>query len=57
MEQTRLGDDVYASFDGQAVWLTTSKGDIITNEVVLDEAALKALAAFLQSLHLWPRAG
>lgn len=45
-----LGDAVYASWDGFHVWLSTSNGLEITNEVALDPEVLKNLMLYLEGL-------
>jgi hypothetical protein len=50
MKNVYLGEGLYASFDGECVWLRTGHGSVTTNEVVLEQAALEQFLAFLQTL-------
>jgi hypothetical protein len=50
MEQAYLGEALYASFDGEFVWLRTSNGALTTNEVVLELAAVEKLLDFIKTL-------
>ncbi len=50
MDQAHLGEALYASFDGEFVWLRTSNGALTTNEVVLELAAVEKLLDFIKTL-------
>lgn len=45
-----LGDAVYASFDGYHIWLKTSNGISITNEIALEPGVLNLLDMFRKQL-------
>lgn len=45
-----LGDAVYASFDGYHIWLKTSNGERITNEVALEPGVLNTFDMFRRQL-------
>lgn len=45
-----LGDGVYASFDGFAIWLTTENGIVTTNRICLEPEVCQALSEFITSL-------
>jgi hypothetical protein len=45
-----LGDAVYASFDGYHIWLRTSDGSRVTNEVALEPGVLETLDMFREQL-------
>lgn len=42
-----LGDGVYATFDGWAIWLTTENGIEATNTIVLEVQVIQALEKFV----------
>lgn len=46
IEQTYLGDSVYASFDGWMIKLTTNNGYDATNVIYLDPETVRALESF-----------
>lgn len=48
---TYLGDAVYASFDGYQIWLHTSNGISITNNIALEPAVFEALLRFRKVLN------
>lgn len=41
-----IGDAVYASFDGYQIWLHTTNGITITNNIALEPAVWDALVKF-----------
>jgi hypothetical protein len=45
-----LGDGVYASFDGWHMWLRTSDGLRVTNEIALEPAVYSALVRYATRL-------
>jgi hypothetical protein len=45
-----LGDAVYASFDGFHIWLRTSNGEQVTNEIALEPGVLNTFDMFRRQL-------
>ena len=46
-----LGDAVYASFDGYQIWLHTSNGINITNNIALDPKIWDALTKYRDGIY------
>lgn len=43
-----IGDGVYAKFDGYGVWLYTSDGVTVTNEIYLEPSVFATLKNFVE---------
>lgn len=50
IERRYLGDAVYADFDGYHIWLRTSNGISITNEIGLEPTVLEAFDRYRSDL-------
>lgn len=50
IERRYLGDAVYADFDGYHIWLRTSDGISITNEIGLEPTVLEAFDRYRSDL-------
>ena len=46
-ERTYLGDGVYASFDGELVWIETDNGIEISNRIAFEKETFEALLQFV----------
>jgi len=57
-DKVYLGDSVYASFDGYAIWLTTENGlpSDPSNRICLEPEVFVALHRFVSSLKKEPEA-
>ncbi len=53
-EETYLGDSVYASFDGEYIWLRTTYINGQQHRIALDSAVFNALLKFARSTLLPP---
>lgn len=45
-----IGDAVFVSFDGYQIWLKTSNGLAVTNQIALPPDQIKGLFQFVESL-------
>ena len=45
-----LGDGAYATFDGYALWITTSDGLRITNKICLEPEVLRDLVKYIKKV-------
>lgn len=50
MDETYLGDAVYASFDGYCVWLKTHGGDN-DQEIALEPSVFERLVSYVEEIH------
>lgn len=46
-----IGDGVYASFDGYHIWLRTSNGILVTNEIAIEPAVYQSLIRYATRLY------
>lgn len=51
---TYIGDAVYISFDGYQVWLKTTDGLEITNQIALEPGALHTMLMYIERLKCEP---
>lgn len=49
-EPVYLGDAVYASFDGFQIWLRTSNGIQVLDQIALDPSVYAALIRYAESI-------